>query len=283
MKTQIIYSKKCLEYGDPYHPENAARVDEAVKILRKADYDFIEPSPAKIDDILRAHTREYADGVRNGTANDVDTPAYQNIYDYARLAAGAAILAANTGGFSLMRPPGHHAGKNGAALGAPSRGFCYFNNIAIAVKFLGKKTVIIDFDAHHGNGTQEIFKGDQNVDYISIHRQNVFPQTGSITCGNCRNYPLVADCGPIAYFEAFKNALDEAAANISSCEVIAVDAGFDGHQNDLVSLGLQTEDFFRIGNMIGALKKPTFFVLEGGYNGKNLGEDIDAFLQGFES
>lgn len=282
MKTQIIYSKKCLEYGDPHHPENAERVDAAAKILKNAGYDFIEPSPAKIEDILLAHTREYADGVKNGVINDPDTPAYQNIYDYARRAAGAAILAANTGGFSLMRPPGHHVGKNGAALGAATRGFCYFNNIAIAVRSLCKKTVIIDFDAHHGNGTQEIFARDSQATYISIHRNNVFPQTGSQSCGNCHNYPLAGDCGPEIYFKTFQEALRRAAKEIKDCEIIAVDAGFDGHQNDLVSLGLETDDFFEIGKTIGALDKPAFFILEGGYNGKNLGEDINAFLQGFE-
>jgi acetoin utilization deacetylase AcuC-like enzyme len=283
MKTKIIYSEICLEYGGIAGPENAARVLGAVEILKKKKYDFVAPQAASDEEILLAHSKEYVEGVKNGTIDDPDTPAYDNIYKYAKLSAGAAIMAAKTNGFSLMRPPGHHCGISGKALGAVTRGFCYFNNLAIAVRALGKITVIIDIDGHHGNGTQEIFTGDDKVTYISLHRKNVFPQTGSQSCGNYRNYPLEANCGGKIYFETFKKAMQENTNEINTAEIIAVSAGFDSHQGDLVSLGLVAKDYFAIGKEMSKFKQPVFFVLEGGYNGEKLGNDVDAFLKGFET
>ncbi|MFA6375855.1 MAG: hypothetical protein WCX69_00435 [Candidatus Paceibacterota bacterium] len=283
MKTKIIYSEICLEYGGISGPENAVRVLAAANILKKKKYGFIAPQPARDEEILLAHRKEYVEKVKNGSISDPDAPAYDNIYKYASLAAGGASLAAETNGFSLMRPPGHHCGINGKALGAVTRGFCYFNSLAIAVKTMGKHTVIIDIDGHHGNGTQEIFANDPKTTYVSLHRQNVFPQTGSQTCGNCRNYPLNAECGGKVYLDAFRKALRENKNEIDAAGIIAISAGFDAHQGDLVSLGLNAKDFNNIGKEIKKLNKPAFFVLEGGYNGQNLGNDIDAFLKGIEN
>ena len=126
---KIVFSPKCLEYGSPYHPENPRRVQLAYEYL-KDKYQFIEPKPATEEDLLLVHTKEYIEKIKRGNFYDPDTPAYDNIYEYAKLSAGAAILAAKEKAFSLMRPPGHHAGKRGRALGAPTLGFCYFNNIA---------------------------------------------------------------------------------------------------------------------------------------------------------
>jgi len=283
MKTKIVYSEKCLEYGGIASPENSQRVLFAAEILSGRGYEFIAPQHADKKNIAAVHDRKYIETVKNGTTNDPDTPAYDNIYDYAKLAAGAAITAAGINGFSLMRPPGHHCGIYGKALGAFTRGFCYFNNIAVAVRSLNMDTVIIDIDGHHGNGTQEIFLGDKNTTYLSLHRNNVFPQTGSCTRDNCYNFPLAADCGPDIYLKEFKKALKSIAATIDKAKMIAVSAGFDTRIGDIVSLGLQTEDYFAIGKEIGKLGKPTFFTLEGGYDAKTLGTDIDALLQGFES
>ena len=102
----------------------------------------------------------------------------EKIYDYALLSAGGALLAAQKNGISLMRPPGHHAGRNGKAMGVSTLGFCYFNNIAIAVRKMNEQTLILDIDGHHGNGTQEIFQGDPNVKFISLHRYPTYPGTG---------------------------------------------------------------------------------------------------------
>ena len=106
----------------------------ASEILRAKGYDFLEPAPANEDDLLNVHDAEYIWQVKKGLIDDIDTPAYSDIYQYARLSVGGAILASQINGLSLMRPPGHHVGRNGAALGAATRGFCYLNNIAIAVK-----------------------------------------------------------------------------------------------------------------------------------------------------
>jgi len=283
MKTSIIYSEKCLRYGGIANPENSERVSVASGILKKKGYDFIEPMPAYDSEILLCHDAQYVESVKNGTTIDPDTIAHDNIYEYAKLAAGGAVQALKTNGFSLMRPPGHHCGINGKALGAVTRGFCYFNNLAIAVRASGKVAVIIDIDGHHGNGTQEIFANDKKVTYISLHRKNVFPQTGSQSCGNCHNYPLEADCGGKTYLKTLKDALYESEHDIKTAEIVAVSAGFDTHRGDLVSLGLEKDDFHAIGKEIHKLGKPAFFVLEGGYNGQDLGNDIDALLKGYEN
>jgi acetoin utilization deacetylase AcuC-like enzyme len=280
MKTKIIYSEHCLEYGGIASPENSQRVLFAAQVLKDKGYEFIAPRAAAERDILAVHDKGYVEAVKNGDTNDPDTPAYEGIFEYAKLAAGGAIDAAKAGGFSLMRPPGHHCGTAGKALGAFTRGFCYFNNLAIAVRALNKKTVIIDFDGHHGNGTQEIFDGDKKVTYLSLHRNNVFPQTGSATCGNCHNYPLAADCGGKIYLQTFKKALEAITPKLKTAQLVAVSAGFDARMGDIVSLGLLSEDYYEIGREIKRLDKPVFSVLEGGYDPKKLGADIDAYLQG---
>lgn len=282
MKTKIIYSQRCLEYGGITIPENSQRILFAAQFLKNKGYDFIIPEPANESDILAIHNKQYIEAIKSSTTNDPDTPAYDNVYEYAKLAAGGAIAAANTNGFSLMRPPGHHCGISGKAMGAFTRGFCYLNNIAVAVQAINKKTIIIDIDGHHGNGTQEIFSNNPKVAYLSLHRNNVFPQTGSSNCGNCYNYPLEADCGGILYLKALKKLLKEATRKIKTAEVAAISAGFDTHTGDIVSLGLREDDYFNIGKEIKKLSKPTFFVLEGGYNGSVLGSDIDALIEGFE-
>lgn len=275
---KIVFSEKCLEYG-LWHIESPERVKRAYEILKEKGYEFLEPSPANEEDVLRVHDREYIERLKEGSIEDEDTPAYENIYEYALLSAGGAVLASKVNGFSLMRPPGHHAGRRGAALGAHTRGFCYLNNIAIAVKKLNKPTLIIDIDGHHGNGTQEIFLGDEKVIYVSIHRHPLYPGTGRISELNCLNFPLPAECGEELYLKTLDSALKM--IDLSEIEVVAVSAGFDTMIGDIASLGLGEESFYKIGKMIAKLDKPTFFVLEGGYIGGRLGRAIDALLRGF--
>ena len=189
-------------------------------------------------------------------------------------------MASKINGFSLMRPPGHHVGRNGAALGSTTRGFCYLNNIAIAVKESRKRTLILDIDGHHGNGTQEIFQGDEKVAYISLHQSPNYPGTGHFTEGNCINYALPSNFGGKQYIETLDKALGM--IDLAKFEAVAVSAGFDTHQGDLASLGLLDKDYFEIGKRVAQLKKPAFFVLEGGYVGEKVGLDIDSFLRGYE-
>jgi acetoin utilization deacetylase AcuC-like enzyme len=280
MRTKIVFSRKCLGYGS-WHVEGPERVRKAHEILSDKGYVFLKPEPASEEDLLSVHDSEYLWAVKKGMVEDGDTPAYDNIFEFARLSTGAAMLAAKVKAFSLMRPPGHHAGKHGAALGATTRGFCYFNNIAIAVKSLGKPTLILDIDGHHGNGTQEIFQGDKHVTYLSLHRHPNYPGTGTASEGNCLNYPLPRDCGDTFYVKTLDKALGT--VDVGRFEVVAVSAGFDTHDGDLASLGLTAKGYREIGKRIASLKKPTFFVLEGGYEGHNVGNDIDQFIRGFEA
>jgi acetoin utilization deacetylase AcuC-like enzyme len=279
MKTKIVYSEKCLGYGS-WHIEGPQRVKVARDILEAKSYEFVEPVPATEDDLWSVHDVEYLWNLKKGLVEDPDTPAYDNIFEFAKLSVGGAILASKINGFSLMRPPGHHAGRSGAALGVYTRGFCYLNNVAIAVKELDKPTLILDIDGHHGNGTQEIFQGDEKITYISLHQTPNYPGTGTFTEGNCINFALQPNCGGKVYLEALDKALSM--VNVKKFEVIAVSAGFDTHQGDLATLGLVEQDYFEIGGRFARLNKPMFSVLEGGYIGEKVGLDIDSFLRGFE-
>jgi acetoin utilization deacetylase AcuC-like enzyme len=279
MMTKIVYSEKCLGYGT-WHIEGPQRVKTAYEILKTKGYEFLTPTPASDDDLLTVHDPEYIWKVKKGLVEDPDTPAYDNIYEHARLSVGGALLASKINGFSLMRPPGHHVGKNGAALGVYTRGFCYFNNTAIAVKKLDKKTLILDIDGHHGNGTQEVFQGDDKVIYLSLHQSPNYPGTGAFTERNCINFVLQADCGGKQYLQTLDKALGM--VDLDKVEVVAVSCGFDTHTKDLASLGLVEKDYCEIGKRVGSLGKPVFFVLEGGYIGENVGLDIDALLRGYE-
>lgn len=279
MKTKIVYSEKCLGYGT-WHIEGPQRVKVAHETLQAKGYEFVEPKPATDEELLTVHDADYLFNVKKGLVEDSDTPAYANIYEFARLSAGGALLASKIGGFSLMRPPGHHVGRCGAALGVYTRGFCYLNNIAIAIKESKKRTLILDIDGHHGNGTQEIFQGDEKVVYLSLHQSPNYPGTGHFTEGNCINFALPGNLGGKQYIETLDKALGT--IDIAKFEAVAVSAGFDTHQGDLASLGLLVKDYFEIGKRVAQLKKPAFFVLEGGYVGEKVGLDIDSFLRGYE-
>jgi acetoin utilization deacetylase AcuC-like enzyme len=278
----VIFSNKCLSYNWPGHIESPKRVETALHFL-ESRYEFLEPESASEKDLLSVHSKEYIDIIKNAKPGDYfdgDTPAPNNIYDYAILSVGGALLAAQKNGFSLMRPPGHHAGINGKAMGASTLGFCYFNNISIAVRKMNEKTLIIDIDGHHGNGTQEIFQGDQKITFISLHRYPTYPGTGLRSQGNCLNFPLPHSTGDRLYLETLDSALNQ--VEIENIERIAISAGFDAHEGDLASLNLTSECYRKIGEKIGELGKPVFCVLEGGYNGKNVGIDINELITGIE-
>jgi acetoin utilization deacetylase AcuC-like enzyme len=279
MRTKIVFSEKCLAFGS-WHIEGPQRVKIAVEILKNKGYEFLEPAPAAEEDLLKVHDSDYLWNLKKGLVEDADTPAYENIFEIAKLSVGGALLAAETEGFSLMRPPGHHAGKNGAALGVYTRGFCYLNNIAVAVKKLDKPTLILDIDGHHGNGTQEIFQGNQKITYISLHRVPHYPGTGLASEGNCLNFPLPPDCGERVYLKTLDHALRS--IDPGAFDTVAVSAGFDTYRGDLASLGLVESSYRQMGKRIGLLKKPTFFVFEGGYIGERNGYCIDLFLKSFE-
>lgn len=275
---KIIFSKRCLEYFEPGHIESPHRISSAFEFLKGKGYKFVEPKLASEDDILRVHDKDYIEKIKSLNFYDPDTPAYPNIYEYARLSAGGAILAAEEKGFSLMRPPGHHAGIRGRALGAPTLGFCYLNNIAIAVKRLNLRTLILDIDGHAGNGTQEIFFKDKMVKFISLHRGDIYPGTGLKSEENCLNFPLLPDVGDETYLKI----LDKALKKINNIDIIGVSLGLDSRSGDLASLGLSPRCYYEIGKRLSYFKLPIFAVLEGGY-GKGLGEYIHQFIKGVET
>ncbi len=279
---KIIFSEKCLEFGEAGHPESPERVRSIYERL-KDDYEFIKPTAAAEADILSVHTEDLLQQVKSGRFYDGDTPAYPGIYTHALLAAGGAISATElmlggTMALSMMRPPGHHAGKG--FLG----GFCYFNNVAIAaVKALDSvdRVAIIDFDCHHGNGTQDIFMGHDRVLYVSLHQSPLYPGTGYRSELNCLNYPVMAGTGEDEYLVQFDRALDE----VSSFNpgVLAVSAGFDTFREDpLTHLELEIGTYRKIGQKIRSLGKPIFTVLEGGYSSK-LAACVKSYLEGLES
>lgn len=279
---KLIFSKKCLEYNWRGHIERPERVQIALDLL-KTRYEFLEPQPATEQDLLGVHTQDYVNYIKNarpGSYLDGDTPAPENIYEYALLSAGGAILASEQNGFSIMRPPGHHAGRNGTAMGVPTLGFCYFNNIAIAVKKLNTQTLILDIDGHHGNGTQEIFQTNPKVTFVSLHRHPTYPGTGLRSVGNSLNFPLPYNAGDALYLNTLQQALN--LVNMDNIKQVAISAGFDAHQGDLASLSLTPNCYHQIGNMVGALNKPVFAVLEGGYIGENVGTDIHELISGIE-
>ncbi len=269
---KIISHPKSLEFSAPGHPECPERIESALKFL-EGQYEILRPEPATEAELLKIHTLEHLSQIRELDFYEPDCPRYPNIYEYSALAAGGAILASAVEGFSLMRPPGHHASGKSPA------GFCYFNNIAVAVKASGKKTLIIDIDGHHGDGTEAIFIGDPQVIFVSLHSYPNYPGTGLSSIQNCFNLPLPLHCGDEIYLKT----LDEILKRISlkNIEQIAVSAGFDTFYLDpLASLGLTTECYFEIGKRIARLNIPTFSVLEGGYVVEHLGPNIHSYLQG---
>ncbi|MEM5872188.1 MAG: histone deacetylase [Candidatus Aenigmatarchaeota archaeon] len=280
---KIVFSPKCLEYDSPGHPENSDRVRKTYEFLKDKNFSFVRPEPCERKDLLLVHSKELVDSIKKGSFEDFETPALPNIYNYAKLAVGSAIksmeIALKEGkAFSLMRPPGHHAGKR------KLEGFCYFNNIAVAVaKALKKvdKVAIIDIDVHHGNGTQEIFLGEERVVFVSLHQFGFgfYPGTGKHSEANCYNFPLESGTDETIYLQKLEIALE--IVKKFDPDLIAISAGFDTYKDDpLGGLNLEIESYTKIAKMIAELKKPTFAVLEGGYSGK-LAECVYAFLKIF--
>ena len=264
------------------------RVRTASQRLQKKNYQWREPTPCVEADILRVHSPQIFNAVRSGSFFDSDTPNIPGLYEHALLAAGSACNAAEAAlngqpAFSLMRPPGHHAERNRVM------GFCYFNNIAIAVARVleGKgggdhkpplqRVVIVDFDCHHGNGTEDIFLGDQRVLFVSLHQSPCYPGTGLRSRENCRNYPLPPNTDENSYLVAFDRALDEI-RNFQP-QLLAISAGFDAHEADpITEMGLEVETFGKIGERLRALHVPTFAVLEGGY-GMQFAACVEVFVE----
>ncbi|MBU7024336.1 MAG: histone deacetylase [Theionarchaea archaeon] len=277
----VVFSPRCLEFRSPGHPESPDRVRKTYEFLVQKAYTFVEPTPCTEQELLLVHTPELVTSVKNNDFYNWDCPNLPHIYEYATLSAGGAITAMELSlsegrSFSLMRPPGHHVTRENLG------GFCYFNNIAIAVaKALStlERVAILDFDCHHGNGTEAIFLGNPAVLYISWHQIHIYPGTGHQSQLNCINYPLNAGADHTDFMAVFEKGLEK--TRDFNPDLIAVSAGFDGYIGDPLSmLRFQQKTYQEIGEKIKSFGLPSFAVLEGGYGGE-LPLCIHKFLEGY--
>ena len=232
--------------------------------------------------MLRCHTPALVERVRTTRGwLDGDTICTETSYDAALLAAGAAIEAVRRNGFALGRPPGHHA-EPGRAMG-----FCLFDSIAVAARWAQAvegvgRVAILDWDVHHGNGTQAIAADDPSLFYVSLHQWPFYPGSGGPAeqGETLLNLPLPAGTGDDAFLEAF--AFVERAIAAFEPELLLVSAGFDAHAEDpLAQLELSTGAFTELARRAAALAPRVAAVLEGGYNIATLPVLVEAALEGF--
>jgi acetoin utilization deacetylase AcuC-like enzyme len=299
----IFHDPHCVEYSAPGHPERPQRIISTVPTLkdRHPDWQWREPRAATNEELLRAHSAEHVDRVKNPRGDfDMDTPTYPKIYDYALKSAGAGIEAARLAiagerTFALMRPPGHHSMRDRAM------GFCYFNNIAIAALDAlangAERVAIWDFDAHHGNGTEAIVAGNDRIRFASIHQFPAYPGTGAKSFANIENYPVAPQTPRQEHVDICRHALDKLIG--FKPNLLLLSAGFDAYARDpLVQMTLETEDFAAFGKWLRKIDAPSLptgpartsgvagipvaAILEGGYS-EDLPELIDAFLTSWAS
>ncbi|MFL6583459.1 MAG: histone deacetylase family protein [Chthoniobacterales bacterium] len=277
----ILHDSHCTEYAQPGHPERPGRITQTLPVLQQhRDWQWTKPKAASREMLLRAHAPEHVDAVAAAVADfDTDSPAYPGIYDHAARAAGAALGCAQAalGGdraFALMRPPGHHAMRNRAM------GFCYFSNIAVAAfEALAsgvKRLAIWDFDAHHGNGTEDIVARHPQIAFASIHQFPGYPGTGTRSYANVHNYPVPPYASRHSHVAAAEEALRQLV--LFEPELLLVSAGFDAYAGDpITQMSLEPEDFAVFGNWLRDVQIPTAAILEGGYSDE-LPHLIDVFL-----
>ena len=276
---EFIYSSDCRLHDTGSHPECIDRL-EAFQNLPDHEADG-----TKYLELI--HSKQHIEKIRQFSSQalpiDGDTLTSPHSFQAAAAAVGGSILASESNGFALGRPPGHHAYPQRAS------GFCLFNNVAIAVKRLsemGKRVFVLDIDGHLGDGTSAIFYNDPKVLFCSLHQYPAFPGNGWIDEigigpgeGFTINVPMPAGSADDIFLKGI--AFVEPIAKSFNPDVVAVSAGFDAHQYDpLLQLNLSLNGFHKCGEWLTTSFKEVFAVLEGGYNLEVLPKAITAFQRG---
>lgn len=281
----IFYDPSCAEYGSHLRPEQPSRVLRSVKHLQTGhpDWEWRQPELAAEATLLAAHTPALLRRLQHAPDIDEDTPYFEGIYDHARRAVGAALAASEAAlagrpAFTLMRPPGHHCTRNQAM------GFCYLNQIAVTALHAaspGRRVAVWDFDAHHGNGTEDILEGRPNLFFASVHQFPGYPGTGTRSTANCRNFPVAPHTPRVRHREALAESW--AAVLAFKPDLVLVSAGFDAYVGDpITAMTLERADFAELGRWLQEYARPVAAILEGGYS-PDLPELIDAFLSAWNS
>ena len=304
----LVYShRECLlKDNGSIHPEKKERLSSilsSIKEIKDFSINFKESTLADIEIIQLVHPKNYIESILSkipkegllGLENEpyADTLLCPNSKNAILRACGSGISAADSlmkdaqdRIFCAVRPPGHHAET------VRANGFCFFNNVAVTTKYLQKKyqvnkIAIIDFDVHHGNGTQEIFYKDKSVAYGSIHEYPLFPGTGSeneIGVGNIFNAPIKSGTNGEDFIKIFESKILNP-INKFKPEIILISAGFDAHRRDpLANINLESNDFYELTKKIVDLasvhcKGRIISFLEGGYNLIALSESIKEHIK----
>tara|TARA_B110000037_G_scaffold147712_1_gene166830 strand:+ start:140 stop:1186 length:1047 start_codon:yes stop_codon:yes gene_type:complete len=316
-KVAIMYSDQFLLHDTgPNHPENADRLISVVTDLKnnlKLSPFVYWPNfkPATYEELNLVHSKEYIKLVDRQVGrlkksqiaylSTGDTAISKNSNDVAKLAVGAGIKAADlimakkaSSAFALVRPPGHHATSE------KGMGFCIYNNVAIVARYLQEKyglknILIVDFDVHHGNGTQDIFYDDDSVFYFSVHQHPFYPQSGrpsEIGSGKGKGFTLNVDLlkgsGDRELIDAFTEKLQPAMEDFKP-EFILISAGFDAHQGDLLGqLNYTYKGYKNIAEILNRIAKKyaserELYILEGGYVPKNISNSVAEIIDVLKS
>ena len=305
-KTGFDYHPDYLNHDTgPNPPERPDRLRASLAARQESDVleqlHLLEPTPASIAHLCYEHEPTYPEHIQQYCEAEMplsyDTTVVQASFDIAKLSTGGVLRIADavvTGtvknAFAMVRPPGHHATQN------RSMGFCLFNNIAIAARYLQRehgvgKVAIVDWDVHHGNGTQDIFYEDETVFFFSIHQSPLYPGTGSSyergngkSRGTTLNIPVPAGSGDDEYAAVFTDVLIPALKDFSP-EVILISAGFDAHYLDpLAGTELTADGFSTLTDLILELAEETasgrvVSALEGGYSLEGVSESVVAHVE----